>query len=141
MWAVERRSDGALIGRVGFLDPEGWPGCELGWLLARDTWGQGYALESARAALDHGRRELGLGELISLIRPDNQRSIVLAERLGAQRSGPIDFLGAITWLYRHAPVGGCAPSPAISGGGRRGRCRSGRGSRRRPVRWCARSRR
>ena len=37
MWAVEHRADGRLIGRVGFLEPEGWPGCELGWLLARDA--------------------------------------------------------------------------------------------------------
>jgi len=69
MWAVERRSDGVLIGRAGFLDPEGWPGCELGWLLARDAWGHGYAFEAAQAALVHGRRALGLRDLISLIRP------------------------------------------------------------------------
>jgi RimJ/RimL family protein N-acetyltransferase len=102
MWAIERRSDGALIGRAGFLDPEGWPGCELAWLLARQAWGQGYAFEASRAALEFGRRELGLHALISLIRPDNQRSIALAERLGARDSGPIDFMGATTRLYRHA---------------------------------------
>jgi RimJ/RimL family protein N-acetyltransferase len=102
MWAIQRRSDGALIGRAGFLEPEGWPGCELGWLLARAAWGQGYALEAARAALAHGRAALGLREVISLIRPHNQRSIALAERLGARNSGPIDFLGASALLYRHA---------------------------------------
>lgn len=102
MWAIQRRSDGALIGRTGFLDPEGWPGCELGWLLARDAWGQGYAFEAARAALLHGRAALGLSEVISLIRPDNQRSIALAERLGARNSGPIDFLGTSALLYHHA---------------------------------------
>lgn len=101
MWAIERRADGALIGRTGFLDPEGWPGCELGWLLARDAWGQGYALEATQAARAFGRRELGLGELISLIRPDNQRSIALAVRLGAHDTGPIDFMGSHARLYRH----------------------------------------
>jgi len=104
MWAIERRSDGALIGRAGFLDPEGWPGCELGWLLARDAWGQGYAFEASGAALEFGRRELGLGELISLIRPGNMRSIALAERLGARDSGPIEFMGQTARLYRHAPA-------------------------------------
>ena len=104
MWAIERRSDGALIGRAGFLDPEGWPGCELGWLLARETWGHGYAFEASRAALDFGRSELGLNELISLIRPDNRRSIALAERLGARDSGPIDFMGNLAWVFRHAPA-------------------------------------
>ena len=107
-WAIERRSDGALIGRAGFLDPEGWPGCELAWLLARDAWGQGYAFEAAQAALAHGRREQGLRDVISLIRPDNARSIALAERLGARSDGPIDFMGGTALLYRHAP----APSAA-----------------------------
>jgi len=101
MWAIERRDDGVLIGRAGFLDPEGWPGCELGWLLARDAWGQGYALEASRAAREFGRGELGLNELISLIRPDNVRSIALAERLGAHDSGPIDFMGQTARLFRH----------------------------------------
>jgi RimJ/RimL family protein N-acetyltransferase len=102
MWAVQERASGRLIGRAGFLDPVGWPGCELGWLLARDAWGQGYAFEAARAAIDHGRAQLGLGELISLIRPDNARSIALAERLGAVRESKIEFMGGETLLYRHA---------------------------------------
>lgn len=102
MWAIERRSDRALIGRTGFLHPEGWPGCELAWLLARDAWGQGFAQEAARAALDFGRRQQGLRDVISLIRPDNQRSIALAERLGARSGGPIEFMGGSALLYRHA---------------------------------------
>jgi RimJ/RimL family protein N-acetyltransferase len=46
--------------------------------------------------------ELGLLELISLIRPANLRSIRLAERLGAHNSGAIDFLGSSALLFRHA---------------------------------------
>jgi len=103
MWAIERKSDGVMIGRAGFLDPVGWPGCELGWLLARNAWGEGYAYEASKAALDFGRREQGLGEIISLIRPDNARSIALAEKLGAANTGPIDFMGSSALLYRHAP--------------------------------------
>jgi len=101
MWALERRSDDVLIGRAGYLEPEGWPGCELGWLLARDAWGQGYAFEAAQAALACGRRELGLTDVISLIRPDNERSIGLAKRLGARDSGPIEFMGDTARLFRH----------------------------------------
>ena len=41
MWALESRESGALVGRAGFLDPPGWPGFELGWVLAREHWGQG----------------------------------------------------------------------------------------------------
>lgn len=101
MWALERRSDGTLIGRVGFLQPEGWPGCELAWTLARGAWGQGFATEAVAAARAFGREQLGLGPLISLIRPDNSRSIRLAERLGATCEGPIGFLGSEALVYRH----------------------------------------
>jgi RimJ/RimL family protein N-acetyltransferase len=100
-WAVERRDDGALIGRVGFLHPEGWPGCELAWLLARPAWGQGLATEAAGAARAHGRSALGVGALISLIRSDNRRSIALAERLGAVADGSVELLGADAQRYRH----------------------------------------
>ncbi|MEQ1805096.1 MAG: GNAT family N-acetyltransferase [Burkholderiaceae bacterium] len=101
MWAVEERASAKLIGRAGFLDPPGWPGCELGWLLALPAWGQGYAFEAARAARDYGRDALGLRELISLIRPGNVRSIALAQRLGATTGEAIEFLGQPCLLYQH----------------------------------------
>jgi RimJ/RimL family protein N-acetyltransferase len=41
LWAIERKSDGRLIGRAGLWRPEGWPGLELGWALARASWGRG----------------------------------------------------------------------------------------------------
>jgi len=102
MWAVERQSDGRMIGRAGFMHPEGWPGCELGWLFARDTWGQGYAQEAARAALAWGRDVRGIVSPISLIRPENERSIRLAERLGAVADAEIDFLGGRAGVWRHS---------------------------------------
>ncbi|HRI17347.1 MAG TPA: GNAT family N-acetyltransferase [Burkholderiaceae bacterium] len=100
MWAIEH--DGRLIGRAGFIDPEGWPGLELGWLLARDAWGQGYATEACVAALRHGREQFGTREIISLIRPANQRSIAVASRLGATLGREIDFMGAPAQVYVHA---------------------------------------
>jgi RimJ/RimL family protein N-acetyltransferase len=101
MWAIEERASRRLIGRVGFLNPHGWPACELGWLLARDAWGHGFALEAAQAAMAHGRASLGIRELISLIRPGNLRSIALAHRLGATLDREIEFLGSATLLYEH----------------------------------------
>ena len=101
MWAVERKSDRRLIGRVGFLHPEGWPGNELAWLLERAAWGQGYALEAANAARSFGRDALGLGGLISLIRADNVRSIALAGKMGARNDGPITVMGGEALLFRH----------------------------------------
>jgi RimJ/RimL family protein N-acetyltransferase len=101
MWAVDETASGRLVGRVGFLNPHGWPGCEVGWLLARDAWGRGYAHEAATAAIAYGREHLGIGPLISLIRPDNARSIRLAERLGATLARKIEFMDSPVLLYEH----------------------------------------
>ncbi|CAN5790913.1 GNAT family N-acetyltransferase [soil metagenome] len=83
-WAVEERSTGALIGRIGFNNPEGWPGFEVGWTLARSHWGLGLAVEGATAALNHGFGPMGRDHVISVIHPENARSIKVAERLGEQ---------------------------------------------------------
>lgn len=101
MWALEERATGRLVGRAGFLHPEGWPGLELGWLLARDCWGRGLATEACRAALAAGRAQFGALPLISLIRPDNQRSIAVAERLGATLARRLDFLGQDALVYEY----------------------------------------
>jgi RimJ/RimL family protein N-acetyltransferase len=105
MWALELRAERRLIGRAGFLNPEGWPACELAWTLARSAWGQGFAFEAASAARAYGRDALGVTQLISLIREGNTRSIRLAERLGAQGEGSIEFMGAQALLYRHPFAG------------------------------------
>ena len=55
-WVVERKSDGAFLGRVGLWQPEGWVGMEVGWALARPCWCNGYASEAAKASLDYGFR-------------------------------------------------------------------------------------
>ena len=88
MWAAEERSSGELIGRIGFWQPEGWPGFELGWMLRRSHWSRGYATEGARAALRYGFSELAQPKIISLIHPDNAASIRVARRLGEQLLGP-----------------------------------------------------
>lgn len=102
---MERRSDGALIGRVGFLDMPGWPRNELAWTLARPAWGQGLVFEASEAARRFGRAELGVTDLIGMIREANVRSIALAERLGARNEGPIEFLGSQALLFRHPLAG------------------------------------
>ena len=88
MFVVERRDDGRVLGRAGFLrwDPQTWEvggsETELGWGLAREHWGRGYATEAALALRDWGIAERGLTRLISLIRPENKRSIRVAEKIG-----------------------------------------------------------
>ena len=86
-WVVERKSDGAAIGRVGLINPEGWPGLEVGWTLGRSYWGHGYASEAARAAMSYGFLTQGVDRLISLIDPENKASQAVAQRLG-ETKGP-----------------------------------------------------
>jgi RimJ/RimL family protein N-acetyltransferase len=88
-WVVERREDGRFLGRVGLYRPEGWPGLELGWKLARHAWGQGYATEAARAAMAWTWGELGAPRLISMVHPDNAPSLRVAERLGMRQQGEL----------------------------------------------------
>ena len=99
MWALERRDRGVLLGRVGFIDRPGWPGFELGWLLAREHWGHGYAREAATTALRHAFEVLQRERVISLIRPQNLRSIALAEALGYGLAERIDLMGGEALVY------------------------------------------
>ena len=102
MWAAERKADGVLVGRVGLLNPPDWPALELGWLLGREFWGQGLAREGSAAALRWTLDTLKPKRLISLIRPGNDRSVHLAEALGARRDGEHMLAGQPAWVYAYA---------------------------------------
>jgi RimJ/RimL family protein N-acetyltransferase len=86
-WAIFERDGGELVGRTGLIRPEGWPGLEVGWLMARDRWGRGYAPEAAGAAVEWGREALGLEHVISLIEDHNAASQRVAEKLGMREEG------------------------------------------------------
>jgi RimJ/RimL family protein N-acetyltransferase len=115
--AVLRKSDGMLIGRCGLSDlavearasvaavPRGWyqrdeapadaeivfeP--ELGYTFHRNSWGQGYASEAARCVFDYARDVLRLPRVISLIHPENVRSLRLAQRFGVQREDVVEVM-------------------------------------------------
>jgi RimJ/RimL family protein N-acetyltransferase len=98
-WAVEERATGQLLGRIGLYNPEGWPGLEVGWTLARAAWGRGYATEGARASLDYALDTLGADHVISVIDPDNARSIAVAERLGERYERMWDLDGNAVAIY------------------------------------------
>ena len=105
LFVVEERATGAFLGRIGCLEPEGWPGFEVAYTLARHAWGRGYAREGAAAALRWAREALGRDDVISIIRPANARSIRVATALGATPDGTVEFFGAPAVLYRYPPVG------------------------------------
>ena len=89
LYAVEVKDSGAFAGFVGlaipsFL-PDVLPAVEVGWRLAREHWGKGYATEGARASLRYGFEELELRQIISIIDPDNAASVRVADRLDMTR--------------------------------------------------------
>jgi RimJ/RimL family protein N-acetyltransferase len=90
LWCAAPREDPqACLGFVGlavpsFL-PSVMPAVEVGWRLARPAWGRGLATEGAQAAVRHAFESLGLESVISVIDPDNDRSVRVAEKLGMRR--------------------------------------------------------
>jgi RimJ/RimL family protein N-acetyltransferase len=89
LWAVERKDSGSFIGYIG-LWPATFvahftPAVEVGWRLAADHWGQGYATEGARSALTYGFETVGLDEIVSFTSALNVRSWRVMERLGMRR--------------------------------------------------------
>jgi [ribosomal protein S5]-alanine N-acetyltransferase len=84
-WAMIPRSTGRFIGRCGLLVWEFEEGreVEVGYVLAKEYWHQGYATEAARAVRDWAFEHTDVPRVISLIHPDNQASIRVAERYGA----------------------------------------------------------
>lgn len=99
MWVVEHRETATFIGTVGFASPEGWPGFELAWILARRWWGQGLATEAAREALAYAFNALEKERVISLIHPDNRASIRVAERIGEKLEKRIVHIGREMLCY------------------------------------------
>jgi RimJ/RimL family protein N-acetyltransferase len=86
LWAVESKQDKQFIGSVGLHIPKPdlpfFPCVEIGWRLAFDYWGKGYASEAARAALKIGFEQICLPEIVSFTAISNLRSRQVMERLG-----------------------------------------------------------
>jgi RimJ/RimL family protein N-acetyltransferase len=104
LWAVEERSTGEFLGRIGCLYPEGFPAFEIAYTLGRWAWGKGYAREGAAAALRYARDVIRRTEITSIIRPANVASIRVATSLGAVAGEEVDFYGAPSVLYRYPPI-------------------------------------
>ena len=93
-WALELKASGELLGFTGLSIPRRVlpfsPCVEVGWRLARKHWGQGYATEAARAALEVGFARLDLREIVSFTTVGNLRSRAVMERIG-MRDARQDF--------------------------------------------------
>lgn len=88
-WAVEVPGTADFIGFVGLNQPSFaaafMPCVEVGWRLAHDYWGQGYATEAARIALRFGFQDLVLPEIVSFTAVINRRSQRVMQRLGMRQ--------------------------------------------------------
>jgi len=87
-WAVEEKATGAFVGEIGFADfrreiepaLDGMP--EIGWVLATQMHGKGYATEAVKGAVAWGDQQFGASKTCCIIHPDNTASVRVAEKCG-----------------------------------------------------------
>lgn len=100
-WVIEHRATGVAAGRTGVSFDADCPEPELGWHIFDGFEGQGYAFEAALAARRHAQTVMGLGPVISMIHPQNTRSLALAKRLGAVFEKMDEIDGQVCEVWRH----------------------------------------
>jgi RimJ/RimL family protein N-acetyltransferase len=93
MFAVEEKASGRYVGRVGPWRPPPWPGFEVGWGIASEFRGKGYAVEAARASIGWVFENIDVDHVIHCIVPDNVASQSVARKLGAAIDRQADLLG------------------------------------------------
>lgn len=85
VWAIREKETGRVIGSIG-LEPdrrrEDVESREMGYSLAKESWGKGYMTEAARAVMDYAFEDLGLVILAICTGPDNRRSQRVIEKCG-----------------------------------------------------------
>ena len=95
LWAIEVAGVAPFVGFAGLAVPEFnahfTPCVEVGWRLALEHWGHGYATEAARLALDYGFSTCAFSEVVSFTSATNRRSRAVMERLGMRRDPADDF--------------------------------------------------
>ena len=85
-WAGVERATARVIGCVGFQHPESAE-VELGWIVRRSRWGNGFATEAARASIDWAWRTGTFDHVKSLFGMDNPASIRVATKIGQRLEG------------------------------------------------------
>lgn len=83
-FSLIEKATGRWVGRSGPWEPEGWPAKEVGWMLCRSAWGQGYATEAAEAGLRFVFEDLGWPSVAHMIHPENVGSQAVAQRIGSR---------------------------------------------------------
>ena len=99
MFSVIERSSGRWIGRLGPWKPVDWPGTEVGWGLAREAWGKGYATEVARPMIEYVFGVSTLDTIYATIAPENTKSQRVADKLGMTFEREWDDDGETVLVY------------------------------------------
>ena len=99
MFAVEEKSSGTFAGRVGPWRPPGWPGFEVGWGIAREFRGKGFAVEAARASIDWAFATYDIDRIVHCIDRENIASQNVARRLGASKGREIELFGHVADVW------------------------------------------
>lgn len=96
-----RKEDGKRIGHAGLVAQtiDGIEELEVGYWVAKEFWGQGYAKEAAEALRDYGLHQLGEKRLISLIQPGNTASHKVAQHIGMAVEKEIILSGQNVCVY------------------------------------------
>jgi RimJ/RimL family protein N-acetyltransferase len=109
LFSVLRKEDERLVGYL-LWDSERWANAiheelegdlelEIGWVVAREFWNQGYATEAAMACRDHALGALGRERVISLIDSENVPSIRVAEKIGERYERDVEIMVGPVGLY------------------------------------------
>lgn len=100
-WSIFEKTTGDFVGFAGFRRQDELP--ELIAVTHKRFWGCGFAVEAARACLDHGFSQLGFKNVSSYVRPTNGRAIGFLRKLGAEFVEDIDYYGVNAATYRIEP--------------------------------------
>jgi RimJ/RimL family protein N-acetyltransferase len=109
-WLVEEPATGNFVGEVGFADykrdietsidlaPE------IGWALAAESHGKGYATEAVRAIVRWGELHFGQTQTTCIINPENLPSIRVAEKCGYREFERTMYKGSPSIVFVREPV-------------------------------------
>ncbi len=100
IWVLTDKDSGEIIGRAGLEYHDGFDGLELGFMLGKRYWHQGYAYEACSAILAYGRQELEQYEYRALVHIENEASQKLCRKLGFVNAGTVELNGICHIDYR-----------------------------------------
>jgi RimJ/RimL family protein N-acetyltransferase len=117
-WLVEERATGNFVGEIGFADykrqiessVKHLP--EIGWVLASQSHGKGYATEAVRSAVTWGEQHFGPSRTTCIISPENLPSIRVAEKCGYREFQRTTYKGQTTVVFVRDPFkASLSPTP------------------------------